>query len=68
MPYHGNATDQMTEREWKRAWIERVQRSHPGTRQQHANAEGDAELRQWEWQRLRPNDHLRRKAMVGRAQ
>lgn len=67
MPHHGKATDPMAEREWQRARAEITRHSHPATRQRHENADGDADLRQWEWQRLRPNDHLRRKAMVGRA-
>ncbi len=67
MPHPGKAADPMTEREWQRARDEITRRSHPATRQRHENAEGDADLRQWEWQRLRPNDHLHRKATVGRA-
>lgn len=67
MPNQGNATEQMTEREWRRARAEAGHHSHPATRQSHDNSAGDADLRQWEWEKLRPTDHLRRKAMVGRA-
>lgn len=67
MTYHGKATDQMTEREWRRAQAEATRGSHPALRQRHDNPTGEADLRAWEWRRLRPNDHMRRKAIVGRA-
>lgn len=67
MPYHGKATDQLSEREWRRAQAEATRGHHPALRQIHENPAGAAHLRAWEWQWLRPTDHLRRKAMVGRA-
>ena len=67
MPHHGKATDQLTAREWQIVRAQAGRRSHPATRQRHENAQGDADLRQREWQSLRPNDHLHRKAVVGRA-
>lgn len=66
MPYHGKATDQMTEREWRRVQAETAQSRHPALRQSHENPVGEADLREREWQSLRPTDHLRRKAIVGR--
>lgn len=67
MPVPNNTSPRLAESEWRQARATPGPMQHPATRQIHENTAGAADLREVEWKAVRPTDHLRRKAQVGRA-
>ncbi|KPF81782.1 hypothetical protein IP70_22840 [alpha proteobacterium AAP38] len=61
-----NTSPRLAESEWRQARAKPGPMQHPAARQSHANEQGAADLREREWRAARPNDHVKRKAQVGR--